>query len=464
MWGELRKSTRELRCTESDCLSRQNHQVASEKLGEECFSCDACVEENKGYKCNCSIKDQKNISHGLDDRANSSFAHSVVNMIAMLLGLGQLSTPYVIENGGWASAFLLFGLGVTCTYTSYLLGKCLEKNPNLRSYTDIGHDAFGRKGKILAATFIYMEIFMALVSYTISLHDNIGMVFSGMQIRLPWLKLSTPQMLTMIAVLIILPSLWLRDLSAISFLSSGGILMSAVILTSVASTAIFGGVKTNHRIPVINFRKIPAITGLYIFGYTGHIVFPNLYKSMKDPSKFVKVSIVSFASVTALYAALGFLGANMFGSQVNSQITLSLPRHLIVTKIALWATVLAPMTKYALEFAPFAIHLEHSLPSSISSRTKMMIRSTVGSILLLLILALALSVPYFEHVLSLTGSLVSVSTCVIMPCVFYTRISWSKISRPILILNTTLVAFVAFLGAVGTVSSSKALVKSIVGH
>lgn len=127
------------------------------------------------------------------------------------------------------------------------------------------------------------------MSYTISLHDNLITVFSGTSLDLSWAKLSTSQMLTVIAVLIALPSLWLRDLSFISFLSVGGILMSVLIFLSVAFTAIFGGVKANHGIPVLNLHKIPHISGLYIFSYAGHIVFPNLYKAMKDPSKFTKV-------------------------------------------------------------------------------------------------------------------------------------------------------------------------------
>ncbi|CAL0332577.1 unnamed protein product [Lupinus luteus] len=85
---------------------------------------------------------------------------------------------------------------------------------------------------------------------------------------------------------------------------------------------------------------------------------------MKDPSKFTKVSIANFTVVTTLYTTMGFMGAKMFGNDVNSQITLSMPPKKLVTKIALWATVLTPMTKYALEFAPFAIQLEHKLPSS----------------------------------------------------------------------------------------------------
>ncbi|OMO88332.1 Amino acid transporter, transmembrane [Corchorus olitorius] len=425
-----------LPCPESNCLS---HQVASEtvhgaNLALTQVKCDACIEENE--VCKCDLVKGKDVDQQAE--ANSSFLHAVLNMIGMLIGLG-----------------------IICAYSSHLLGKCLERNPKSQSYADIGENAFGRKGRIIAATFIYLEIFMALVSYTISLHDNLITVFSGTQFKLPGANLSTSQLITAIAVLIALPSLWLRDLSSISFLSSGGILMSLLIFTSVVCTAIFGGVKANQTIPVLNMEKIPAISGLYIFSYAGHIVFPNLYKAMKDPSKFTKVSIVSFASVTALYTALAFLGAKLFGPQVNAQITLSMPPHHFVTKIALWATVLTPMTKYALEFAPFAIQLEHNLPNSLTSRTKLLIRGGVGSILLLIILTLALSVPFFEHVLSLTGSLVSVCICMILPSAFYIKISWPQISKSLLILNLSLIAFGSLLGVLGTISSTKLLIKSL---
>ncbi|XP_044479523.1 amino acid transporter AVT1H-like [Mangifera indica] len=454
MWGKIWKFIGNLSCCNGVCLSN-GIQVASEtvhgaNLAAQQVTCD--IEVCKGIP---TAEEKKTAE------PNSSFLHAVLNMTGMLIGLGQLSTPYALENGGWTSAFLLIGLGVICSYSAHLLGKCLDKNPKSRSYVDIGQNAFGKKGRVITATFIYLEIFMALVSYTISLHDNLIRVFFGTKLNLSWGRLSTSQMLTVIAVLIALPSLWLRDLSSISFLSSGGILMSLLIFILVACTAIFGGVKANHTIPVLQLDKIPSISGLYIFSYAGHIVFPDLYKAMKDPSKFTKVSVVSFALVTCLYTALAFMGAKLFGPEVSSQITLSMPPHLIVTKIALWATVLTPMTKYALEFAPFAIQLEHHLLVSFSSKTKMILRGTVGSFLLLVILTLALSVPYFEHVLSLTGSLVSNCICVIMPCAFYTKICWAQLSKPFILLNITLITFGSVLGVLGTIVSSKSLVQNL---
>ncbi|KAF8404421.1 hypothetical protein HHK36_009306 [Tetracentron sinense] len=242
-------------------------------------------------------------------------------------------------------------------------------------------------------------------SFVHAVLNMIGMLI-GTHVHVPRIHLSTSQLLTVIAVLVALPSLWLRDLSSISFLSSGGILMSLLIFTTV-------------------------------------------------------VSIASFTLVTIHYSALGFVGAKLYGPEVNSQITLSMPRHLIVTKIALWATVLTPMTKYALEFAPIAIPIEHNLPYSMGSRMRMFIRGSIGSLLLLGILGLALSVPYFQYVLGLTGSLVSISLSITFPCAFYTKMYWSQISKPLLNLNVTLIAFGSLFGVLGIISSPKSLIKSI---
>ncbi|CAN6993037.1 unnamed protein product [Brassica oleracea var. botrytis] len=422
--------------------------------------CIACVEENKLCECHHEnpVK-ELGLSHEASE--NSSVLHSVINMVGMLIGLGQLSMPYAVESGGWISIFLLISLGVLTTYTSHILGNCLRRNPKSKSYSDIGYSAFGRHGHLLASLFIYLEIFMALVSYTISLHDNIAAAFPATFTNLHNGSFPAAK-LTAVAVAIALPSLWIRNLSSISFLSSGGILMSAVIFMSVVYTAVFGGVLDDGRIPVLRLRNIPTVSGVYLFGFGGHIVFPNLYTSMKDPSKFSKVSIVSFATVTALYTALAITGAKMFGPNINPQVTLSLPKHLLVTKIALWATVLTPMTKYALEFAPLAIQLERSLPLTMSDRTKLVTRGLVGSTLLLVILALALTVPYFGYVLSLTGSLVSVTIAVILPCAFYVKICWDGMSKFTRAANVVFVVFGCVLGVLGSFDSSKLLVNKLV--
>ncbi|CAD6253875.1 unnamed protein product [Miscanthus lutarioriparius] len=442
-------------------------QLALQRLSRRCETCDV----EAGTRCKCReeavAQDGGKVAvvevKGEERRSepNSSFAHSAINMVGMLIGLGQLSTPYALENGGWASVFLLIGLGVMCAYTAHIIGRCLDEDSGSKTYQDIGEQAFGVKGRVIASTIIYLEIFLALVSYTISLSDNLPLVFAGVHLHLPWLHLSATQLLTIIAVLVALPSLWLRDLSSISFLSFAGIIMSLLIFGSVVCTAAFGGVNLGKHISVLQLEKIPVVSGLYMFSYAGHIVLPNIYTAMKDPSSFTKVSVTSFAVVTALYVALAFVGASLFGPAVSSQITLSMPPHLVVSKVALWATVLTPVTKYALEFAPFAIQLQHHLPEGMGPRARMFVRGAVGSAALLVILALALSVPYFQYVLSLTGSLVSVAICVIFPCAFYLKIYWGRVPKSTVTLNVVLMVTGVVLAVVGTISSAKSLVQSI---
>ncbi|KAK9714912.1 hypothetical protein RND81_06G130200 [Saponaria officinalis] len=269
--------------------------VHDEKIRIQCVSCELCFQQDKLGECkhiNGILTPVSECSKADSDaetpvKPNSSFTHSVINMIRMLIGLGQLSNSYGLETGGWLSVFLLVGLGVICSYSACLLGKCLEKNPDLRSYTDIGQRAFGTKGKLIAATFIYIEIFMGLASYTISLHDNLNMVSIGILFAVPIMDKSKE--LTVIAALVTHPGLWLRNLNSIAFLSTGGIVMSIVIFITVACSAIFGFVKANHSIPVLHLNKIPQVSGLYIFSYAGHIVFPDIYKSLKDPARYTKV-------------------------------------------------------------------------------------------------------------------------------------------------------------------------------
>ena len=98
MWNQIRKPFGKLLCPESaDCLSHRNIQVASEtvhgeKLAQGWVTCDACVEESKLCKCDHNTQDLKSaVVNEADvelhpDQANSSFAHSVINMIGMLIG------------------------------------------------------------------------------------------------------------------------------------------------------------------------------------------------------------------------------------------------------------------------------------------------------------------------------------------------------------------------------------------
>jgi vesicular inhibitory amino acid transporter len=53
------------------------------------------------------------------------------------------------------------------------------------------------------------------------------------------------------------------------------------------------------------------------------------------------VLIFSIGLSTVLYAAAAVMGYKMFGESTESQFTLNLRENLVVSKIAIWATVIS---------------------------------------------------------------------------------------------------------------------------
>lgn len=64
-------------------------------------------------------------------------------------GIGLLTTPYAVKEGGWFSLTLLVIFGIIACYTGVLLKRCLESSPGLQTYPDIGQAAFGVAGRLM---------------------------------------------------------------------------------------------------------------------------------------------------------------------------------------------------------------------------------------------------------------------------------------------------------------------------
>ncbi|MCL7022493.1 hypothetical protein MKW94_018079 [Papaver nudicaule] len=384
---------------------------------------------------------------------------TILNMMGLLIGLGQLSTAYALQNGGWVSAFILFGLFMLGAYTSHLLGRCLASDERLQSYADIGFLAFGRTGRYVALFFVYMESFMALVSFTISMTDHLTQALDGYKFHISFFSLSTAQSLTVIAILVSIPSVWLRNLGKISIISTFSIILSLLICVVLICTCLFGGFKANQPIHVFEIKNIFSVSGLYIFNIASHMAIPNVYRSMANPAAFPTISFLSFAAVSALYTFLAFLGAKMFGPEVNSLVTLSMPKNSVLTKIALWIAVIIPMTKYVVFTVPMASEVERHLPATMPLWKRSIIRGAAGSIYLLIVLVLAITVPFFETVLGLTGSFVSIFVSVILPIAFYLWIFRLRVSLVSIVIHLSIIVICFGVGVMGVIANTRSMIK-----
>ncbi|CAA0829835.1 Transmembrane amino acid transporter family protein [Striga hermonthica] len=265
------------------------------------------------------------LSHGC------SFVQTIFNGLNVMAGVGMLSTPYTVREGGWASLLVLVLFAFICCYTATLMKQCFESTGSILTFPDMGEAAFGKWGRIVISA--------SCVEFIILEGDNLTRIFPGASLTIFGYHLDSVHLFAIIATLVILPTVLLKDLPS-------GVLATIVVVLCLLFVGTKGGVGFHHGSKFINYKGIPFAIGIYGYCYSGHSVFPNIYQSMADKTQFTKAIIICFLICVGLYGGAAIMGFLMFGQSTESQITLNLPPHTVGSKVALWTTVINPLTKY----------------------------------------------------------------------------------------------------------------------
>ncbi|CAK9154957.1 unnamed protein product [Ilex paraguariensis] len=315
----------------------------------------------------------------------TSFFKTCFNGLNALSGVGILSVPYALASGGWLSLILLLIIASTSFYTGLLIQRCMDIDPSIRSYPDIGERAFDVG---------VLEIF--------------------------GLRIGGRQCFVLIVSLIILPTVWLNSISFLSYISATGVLASFLILGSILWAGVFDGIGFQENGTLLNWNEIPTSVSLYAFCYCAHPVFPTLYTSMRNPKLFSKVLLLCFLLCTITYASMAVFGYLMFGSEVESQVTLNLPTEKISSRVAIYTSLLNPISKYALMVMPIVHAAENRLRSCCNRRWLSFVISTT---MVISSVVVALAIPFFGLLMTLVGALLSVTGSILLPCMCYLKIS-----------------------------------------
>ncbi|CAD6249173.1 unnamed protein product [Miscanthus lutarioriparius] len=364
-----------------------------------------------------------------------SVTQTVFNGINVLAGVGLLSTPFTIHEAGWTGLAVLVCFAIVCCYTGILLKHCFESKDGISSYPDIGEAAFGRIGRLLISIILYTELYTYCVEFIILDCDNLTSIFPKAGFDWLGIHVDGKHFFGVLTAILVLPTVWLRDLRVLSYLSAGGVIATLLVFLSVGLVGATDGI-----------------------GFHSTEVFPNIYQSMSDRSKFPKALFICFAICTAIYGSFAVIGFLMFGENTLSQITLNLPKHSVASKVALWTTVINPFTKYALLLNPLARSLEELRPEGFLNETSCSI--ILRTALVASTVCIAFLLPFFGLVMALIGSLFSILVAVIMPALCFLKIAQNKATCSQVIASIGIIILGVISATLGTYSSVKKIAEN----
>ncbi|KAM1078335.1 hypothetical protein ACFX19_026021 [Malus domestica] len=365
-----------------------------------------------------------NCDHQITTNTTTSFLKTFFNGLNALSGIGILSVPYALASGGWLSLILLFVTAAAAFYSGLLMQRSMDVDTSIKTYPDIGEQAFGKTGRIVLSIFMNIELYLVATAFLIIEGDNLHNLFPNMDLQLAasGFPVSGKQCFVMIAGLVVMPTVWLDNLSLLSYVSATGVFASAIILGSILWAGAFDGIGFHHEGSVpLNWNGIPTAVSLYVLCYCAHPVFPTLYTSMTNKRQFSNVLLLSFIVCTASYASMAVLGYLMFGSRVESQITLNLPTQKLSSKLAICTILLNPLSKYALMVTPILNAAKNRFPGQ--HNNKIPLSLLLSTALVISSATVALALPFFGYLMSLVGAFFSVMASLIIPCVCYLKIS-----------------------------------------
>ncbi|SAM05490.1 hypothetical protein [Absidia glauca] len=394
------------------------------------------------------VEDQSSVhfDHGIERKEQGSSFLAYFNVVCVVAGTGALSLPYALRQGGWID-------------TGIILIRCLYHNGRTRlsSYQEIANDAFGIVGSWVAFFFTVVILLGVSVLFMMLSGGNLFAICQGTSA-----ELTQPIWTIICCAAVAVPFVFFRSMKEVGFLSAFGALATVITILIVLVESIKD--KKNHpdiHTDSVIWDQFPIALSSIVFSFGGNPVYAHVEAGMRRPQDWSKVVFGGLTTCVFMYLLIAVPGYAIYGDQVASPAYDSIPdgpskiaaQIIITLHVILACPILLTALSLDLE-KMFRISSFHH-----SRLVETCLRMALRIVLIVIVAAVAIEVPFFGDFLSLLGAFSNCGLVLIFPVAFYLKLTGLR-NKPWYELAVS--ALIVILGIVGLIFGTISAVRSLI--
>ena len=390
---------------------------------------------------------------------------AVVNLMSDIEGTGLLALPYVIAQSGLLAIAAIAVVPFMAFYTGTILIDCLydtndtgERVRVRSNYKQLGEACSPRFGGTIVSAIQLLELFLLASLYLVLFASLSTGIF-------PDLPLSD-KVWMLIAAALGLPTLFVKNLSQVAWMSLLSVIALMVAVVSVLAYGIAHESSwTPREILVWNIDEVPVSLAIIIFSYICHPVLPGVEASMENKSKYRTMLALSYFFVAIVKVVFSLCAFLSFSSNIQDVIVNSLPVGVIRSLVNTFL-LLNVFFSYPFRVITIIQTIEESVsPDSFSCKIPDLvwfigIRVSTNFLTLLP----AILIPHFALFVAFISSLTGSAIAFILPVYFHLVIKKQELKLYHYILDISVLIFSFLAAALGLVYSGKSLFEGLFYH
>lgn len=343
-----------------------------------------------------------------------------VTLIKSFMGIGILTMPYAIKQGGYVAGPL--GLIGICFLEWYcielLITTSQTSGARTVSFGGLGEKICGRWAKTMVNTSLLITQFGVCVAYVVFISANVADVVCH-ETR----SVACPaQVMIAVGMLIwVLPFCLLKTLSmlAVPMLMSNFAILGVVAWVFYCAFAQLDSQSVAPEIVPINWDGLPVFFGCVVFAFEGIGLIMPIQAVMAEPAHMPKLLKLAMICLCVLYTAFGFSCYLGYGVATMDMVTFNIPQGKVTSFLRLFYCFGISFTYPVMIFPIFG--LVESRFKKLKGKRGCVPRVLERAAIISLTGVIAMNIPNFGLFLGLIGSLACSALAFVFPALFHMR-------------------------------------------